>query len=282
MRQKITAIPINRLSARSETGIFVKHSSDWEQHGTVDFIHRDDYYILTIMLNGTATALVDFKEIDLTRHQGLVIAPGQAHQLQSGGNLPMAWMLFVAPDHISEPNLKILEQYSLDTRPIQMPEESVDDISRLFEMLRRRISDLPFSKAAVTAIVSLFCNLITPASTPVSNRYSSLTLRFKHMLEQHLVEKKSPGEYASMLNVSRVYLNEAVKAVTGRGANSFIRSHIVIIAKRQLAHTMLDVREIAASLGYDDYSYFSRLFKKETGKTPTEFRKSLVLSHHHL
>lgn len=63
MRQKSGTIPINRLSARSETGIFVKHSTDWEQHGTVDFIHRDDYYVLAILLNGSATALADFKEI---------------------------------------------------------------------------------------------------------------------------------------------------------------------------------------------------------------------------
>ena len=79
-----------------------------------------------------------------------------------------------------------------------------------------------------------------------------------------------------MLNVSRVYLNEAVKAVTGVSAGEFIRSHAVLSAKRMLVHTDLDINQIAEELGYDDTSYFSRMFKKETGLTPSEFRENLV------
>lgn len=282
MRQKSKHVPIHRISARSETGIIVKHTCDLTDIGIVDFPHRDDYYVLTLLLNGTASALIDFKEITLTTHQGLVITPGQIHYPRLGNNIPQAWSLLVAVDNIPESGLQTLERYSLNTHPIEFPDDVVDDMSRLFEMLKSRINDTPFSKAVVSAILTLFCNAISPETVPGKDRYTSLTLRFKHMLGQHIVEKKSPGEYASMLNVSRVYLNEAVRAVTGQSAGHFIRLHIVTTAKRQLIHTTQDVRQIAASLGYDDYSYFSRLFKKETGKTPTEFRKNLVLSHHHL
>lgn len=42
-----------------------------------------------------------------------------------------------------------------------------------------------------------------------------------------------------------------------------------------MTYTSLSVKEIAYTLGYEDYPYFSRLFKKETGIAPMEFRKNL-------
>lgn len=78
-----------------------------------------------------------------------------------------------------------------------------------------------------------------------------------------------------MLNISEVYLNEAVKNATGLSASGCIRSQVIIEAKRMLAYTDLTPSEIAMELGYTDYSYFSRLFKKETAQSPIEFRKNL-------
>ena len=46
-------------------------------------------------------------------------------------------------------------------------------------------------------------------------------------------------------------------------------------AKRLLAHTTLPVIDIAAAVGIEDQSYFSRLFKKETELTPSAFRKKI-------
>ena len=45
-------------------------------------------------------------------------------------------------------------------------------------------------------------------------------------------------------------------------------------ARLQLASTSLPVKDIAASLGYSDFSYFSRIFRKETLLTPLQYRAS--------
>ena len=78
-----------------------------------------------------------------------------------------------------------------------------------------------------------------------------------------------------MLNISEVYLNEAVKGATGLSAGAYIRSLMMTQARRQLTCTSLSSKEIAYELGYDDYVYFSKLFKKHTGKSPSEYRKNL-------
>ena len=47
----------------------------------------------------------------------------------------------------------------------------------------------------------------------------------------------------------------------------------VFSAKNMLANTNLSVKEIASSLGYEDQHYFSYMFKKRCGKSPTQYRK---------
>lgn len=84
---------------------------------------------------------------------------------------------------------------------------------------------------------------------------------------------RQPSYYASKLHISTVYLNEAVRSVTGMSVSRYIRNEIALQAKRLLIHTNDSVKEIAAALGFDDYAYFSRLFTQAVGVSPTVFRQ---------
>jgi AraC family transcriptional activator of pobA len=84
---------------------------------------------------------------------------------------------------------------------------------------------------------------------------------------------KSPGDYAAALHLSLSYLNEAVKEATGFTITYWIHQEVMLEAKRLLYHSSCTVKEIAYELGYEDPTYFSRLFKKTVGKTPGDFRE---------
>ncbi len=62
--------------------------------------------------------------------------------------------------------------------------------------------------------------------------------------------------------------------MTGKNVSGFIRSQVVLIAKRELIYSDLSPVEISERLGYVDYAYFSRLFRKDAGISPREFRKN--------
>jgi AraC-like DNA-binding protein len=64
-----------------------------------------------------------------------------------------------------------------------------------------------------------------------------------------------------------------VREQLGTTPTDLIKSRILIHAKWQLLHTLKPVNEIAREVGFHDELYFSRLFKKGTGVSPTFFRE---------
>lgn len=83
------------------------------------------------------------------------------------------------------------------------------------------------------------------------------------------------SEYAEILNVTANYLNKSVKMHTRRTAIDWIEIARINLAKKLLRDRRLPIVEVAVQSGLDDQSYFSRFFKKKTGMTPSEYRKSL-------
>jgi AraC-like DNA-binding protein len=69
-------------------------------------------------------------------------------------------------------------------------------------------------------------------------------------------------------------LNRICNEILQKTTTEVITDRIILEAKRMLMDKGLTVNEIATKLGFDDYSYFTRLFKKKSGITPTNFRVS--------
>jgi len=90
-----------------------------------------------------------------------------------------------------------------------------------------------------------------------------------------LVSKGLPSVHymAEKLNISAGYLTDVLKQESGKTALEHIHIYLISEAKNQLKSENKTVSEIAYALGFDNLSYFSRLFKKEVGTTPVLFKK---------
>lgn len=86
----------------------------------------------------------------------------------------------------------------------------------------------------------------------------------------------SVSTLASRLNLSPRYLSDLLKQETGKTAIELIHIYLVNEAKNRLMGDDQSVSEIAYQLGFENLPYFSRLFKKETGISPNQFKKQLV------
>jgi AraC family transcriptional regulator, transcriptional activator of pobA len=106
---------------------------------------------------------------------------------------------------------------------------------------------------------------------------------FNKILQQHindgfLFENGLPsvGDLANRLNVSARYLTDLLKVETGKTAIELIHIALINEAKNRLRKKDKTVSQIAYDLGFENMSYFSRLFKKETGMLPTSYKNQFL------
>jgi AraC family transcriptional regulator, transcriptional activator of pobA len=86
----------------------------------------------------------------------------------------------------------------------------------------------------------------------------------------------SVNHMAYQLNLSPKYLSDLLKLETGKTALELIHLYIISQAKNLLAEGELNVSEIAYRLGFENPPYFSRLFKKEVGMSPKEYKNKFI------
>lgn len=72
------------------------------------------------------------------------------------------------------------------------------------------------------------------------------------------------------------HLSRICNEVMGCSTSDLIADRIALEAKRLLTSAEVTVGEVAGWLGYEDYSYFIRLFKKRTGMSPRAFQQSIT------
>jgi len=106
--------------------------------------------------------------------------------------------------------------------------------------------------------------------------------RFNDMLNQHfsgpdLLDKGLPSVkfIASALNMSTRYLSDLLKQETGKTSIELIHIFLISEAKNLMKGSDRNVTEIAYALGFENMPYFSRLFKREVGMSPQQYRKQL-------
>lgn len=81
---------------------------------------------------------------------------------------------------------------------------------------------------------------------------------------------------ADRLNISPRYLSDTLKQESGKTALEHIHIYLISEAKNRLIGEDQSVSEIAYALGFENMSYFSRLFKKEVGVSPVTFKKQFL------
>lgn len=240
--------------------------------------HRDDHYMFIIQLAGSLTWELDFISIKLKNTCISYVVPGQVHQYIDAKNCE-GWMIFVEPDLVPKQYREIFDTF-LNSRQI-VPIQKDDQLFTLTASLEKMLADknAPLIAGVVSSFIHTICGLIASKILSSQNLQSginsskyTLANRFKQLVKKKFKECKQVKEYAALLNITPLYLNEVMNEITGFPASYWIQQEILLEARRLLYYSTLDIKEVAYELGYEDHAYFSRFFKKNAGLTASDFR----------
>ncbi|MFS2188440.1 helix-turn-helix domain-containing protein [Mucilaginibacter sp. Mucisp84] len=111
--------------------------------------------------------------------------------------------------------------------------------------------------------------------------HRGLLERFEAFLNEYLSSDKlqtiglpTVAYCADGLNLSANYFGELIKKETGKSAHEYIQEKVIDLAKEKIFDPNKSVSEIAYELGFKYPQHFTRLFKKQTGSSPLEYRSN--------
>ena len=124
---------------------------------------------------------------------------------------------------------------------------------------------------------SLHCHIVAYhqhtccGASQTKGRKEELFRKFIELLNIHIGKHKLPF-YAEKMNISPQYLSRLVEDSSGTAARDWINRAVVLQAKLLLRNSKYTIEQIAEKLKFSTVPYFCRLFKREVGTTPTEYR----------
>ncbi len=243
-------------------------------------LHRDDHYMFIIQNKGHFVFELDFNMIEINNAGICYVAPGQVQRYLKCEQCE-GWLLFLNTDHLSKQVRDNFDTMLNVTQHVHLDQQDLI-FSFAYNLERWWLSDKPTDKLSPTitrglldSISGLMASKLLGASTSFKYINSSkylLATRFKQSINLNFLTIKQVKDYAALLHITPLYLNEVMKEITGFPASYWIQQEIILEAKRLLSYSEKDIKEIAWDLGYEDHTYFSRFFKKHTGHNASAFR----------
>jgi AraC family transcriptional activator of pobA len=252
--------------------------------------HRLSFYYFQYLEKGTATFKTDVTEFTITDGQLAFGLPNQIFtKLPYDKNMPQYALSF------DEKTLTLLPvSYPFLVNPFNVNSISFDPAARqrvknllsgLFQLLHA-----PGKQKKAEIILAHLHTLLTEYNTAYFEQYQSQEvisgsklakyIAFKLAVETTLTEQHDVQGIAEKLALTSNTLYGIVKEFAGISPKEWITNRLMLEAQRKLQYSTISVKELAYELGYSDPGYFSRLFKKSTGKSVSRYRAELQdLSH---
>ena len=256
-----------------------------KSHSFIEEPHRHDSYLMVFFTNGTGIHEIDFDRFDIKNGSLFVLQPGQMHHWSLSEDIEGYVIIFSQELYNLYFGQKKINDYnfyhSIHNRPEMVFEEN------------ERIKILPFfnllieeNKQNNKLQLDKLLNILDCIHIEISRKYSetyshqahSYNIKidaFEQLLEHNFKAEKAPSFYAEKLNITLKHLNRICNEILQKTATEVIMDRVILEIKRMLIDKQLAVNEVAYKVGYEDYSYFSRVFKKQTGFSPTEFRNAV-------
>lgn len=244
-------------------------------------LHRHDFYYILILKKGSGYHEIDFTHYEVCNYSIFLMRPGQVHQLNlkagsTGYLLQFKTNFFYSQNLLSQELLRKVSHINfcnLDRDGFKKLDAILIYIFNEYNTKEEGYQEVIKSNLSIFFIELVRHRQNKKIVSNDSNRFTQEQLeKFLELLAINITKNKQVSQYAAMLNISTYQLNAITKTSLNKTPSELINEYIILESKRYLLATSDQVNQIADHLGYEDFSYFIRFFKKHTGYSPEAFR----------
>lgn len=282
-------------NAPSGNGFRVEHMPELFGQSQIDdcMAHVHSFYEILWFQEGEGRHTVDFMEYEVRPGTIFFLSPGQIHHFDrqdgyKGVAIKMCTNMMktevAGATGISQMFLKYSVFHAYDSTPYYRidPQTAMMLHPLVDEMEAESMRHNEFGNADILkSLLTIFlAKTERYGSQEARQRLDTLRpshqlfIQFRRMVEKEFCHLHTVQEYADRLNVAVRTLHKSVNECSGRTPLTLINDRIMLEARRMVRYTDMMIKEIAADLGYDDPSYFVKLFKRHTGHLPSDFRET--------
>lgn len=220
-----------------------------------------NYYDLTFVLQGKMTYTVDGETLFLSKNDAIFLPPGTM-RYRAPGRERVKYVSF---------NFYLFSDVALPFGKF-MPDCISSDIKKMATAFpHSHMTPYCFTKEKVANILNyILLELLYYSEIQSKNQHIQKTIAY---IEKHIMEKMSLQSISKEIGLTKEYTAFLFKKEMGRTVIDYINERKMLLAKELIIDSDMALTDLAFCLGYDNYHYFSRLFKRYFDITPSAFKK---------
>jgi AraC family transcriptional regulator, transcriptional activator of pobA len=268
--------------------LFMINSVNFEDAKLIDAspesVHNHDYEELIVGMDGMMDHFIDFKSEQFVSPFISFVTKGKVHRViphLKDGKFSIYVIAFKS-EFIPDTTFQLYSYYH-DHANLHVPQpEAFDRMVALCGMMYNEVRQTVPDYAVIRLLLSTLFTMIESERRKQNQRekYFNTTqpITFKNflaILEENYRRPEGVDFYAGKLFMSARNLNLICHNILQKSVSEIIETRKLIEAKNLLISTGKTISEIGYELGYNEKAYFTTVFKKKSGLTPSEFREEM-------
>ncbi|WP_075352380.1 helix-turn-helix domain-containing protein [Algoriphagus marinus] len=286
--------PLNLSSLHPLVSVVDLSKGEWPKENVAKAI-RYNFYGVFLKQGENCTLRYGRQNYDYQDGTLVFIGPGQVVNISNVDHTKKisGYALLFHPDFLHGSNLgKQMDDYSFFSyqlfEALHISQKERQIVLDCFEKIQIELSERidKHTKSVVLSNIELFLNyckrFYDRQFITRDNVNSRVVAQLETSLKTYLSSEKakehgvpSVAYFAEEQNLSPNYFGDLVKKETGKSAQEFIQLKLIEVAKERIYDPQLTLSEIAYGLGFKYPQHFTRLFKKQVGLSPKEYRESM-------
>lgn len=282
--ERLVSVPFSKTRCGVDFYINTGESKDICGVLTEHRTFKTDFFSFYFFRRANGYVLLNFRKIELRDDMVLLLSPHQQQEWHvDEAELDYTFLIFredFMRTFIADKFFvyRLLYYYQIDTPPylFAAPEELAEYMRLLGKIKQELLHPVADTYNLIVSVLYYLLVVINRAYAktyrlPVEVPKNNYAFQFKDLLEKHIRTVQRVQEYADMLRVSRITLNNSVVAQFGVSATHLLKQRLLEELKNELLFSDRNVSQLADEFHFSDPSHLMRFFKQQTGKTFTQY-----------